>query len=271
MEHDLIYDVGLHTGEDTDFYLRKGFRVIAVEANPVLIAAAEHRFSREIANGALAIIKKAIATNSEGVRFAINSREPEWGTIDPDYAKRNEAVGTTNSWVDLPSTRFDTILKEYGIPHYLKVDIEGADILCIDALSQFNEKPAFLSVEITFFCFSDYFNLISQLWCLGYKKFKIINQALVKGQICPNPPCEGTYIEHSFGKGSSGLFGNESPGAWVDVEETFRKADKLAKLMQLHSPLSGRLRNTLYSRYYRYLHEKVTGEPIAWYDLHASI
>ena len=30
----LIYDVGAHKGEDTEYYLRKGFRVIAIEAMP---------------------------------------------------------------------------------------------------------------------------------------------------------------------------------------------------------------------------------------------
>ena len=27
---DLIYDVGMHQAEDTEFYLHKGFRVVAV-------------------------------------------------------------------------------------------------------------------------------------------------------------------------------------------------------------------------------------------------
>ena len=38
---DLIYDIGQHTGEDTAFYLGKGFRVVAVEANPTLAEATE--------------------------------------------------------------------------------------------------------------------------------------------------------------------------------------------------------------------------------------
>ena len=29
-----IFDLGFHEGGDTDFYLRKGFRVVAVEAYP---------------------------------------------------------------------------------------------------------------------------------------------------------------------------------------------------------------------------------------------
>jgi hypothetical protein len=33
---DLICDVGFHRGEDTAFYLKKGFRVVAFEAHPRL-------------------------------------------------------------------------------------------------------------------------------------------------------------------------------------------------------------------------------------------
>jgi hypothetical protein len=35
-ERDLIYDIGLHKGEDSEFYLKKGFRVVAIEALPSL-------------------------------------------------------------------------------------------------------------------------------------------------------------------------------------------------------------------------------------------
>jgi hypothetical protein len=37
----LIYDVGMHTGQDTEFYLAKGFNVIAIEANPLLMQKAQ--------------------------------------------------------------------------------------------------------------------------------------------------------------------------------------------------------------------------------------
>jgi hypothetical protein len=33
---DLMYDVGFHRGEDTAFYLKKGFCVVAFEAHPRL-------------------------------------------------------------------------------------------------------------------------------------------------------------------------------------------------------------------------------------------
>ena len=33
----LIFDIGMHIGQDTEFYLKKGFCVVAVEANPKLV------------------------------------------------------------------------------------------------------------------------------------------------------------------------------------------------------------------------------------------
>ncbi len=39
-ERDLIFDLGLHEGGDPRFYLDKGFRVVAVEANPQFCDAA---------------------------------------------------------------------------------------------------------------------------------------------------------------------------------------------------------------------------------------
>ena len=31
----LVYDVGMNNGDDTAYYLRMGYRVVAFEANPV--------------------------------------------------------------------------------------------------------------------------------------------------------------------------------------------------------------------------------------------
>ena len=36
---DLIFDIGMHKGEDAEFYLRKGFRVVAFEADADLVQA----------------------------------------------------------------------------------------------------------------------------------------------------------------------------------------------------------------------------------------
>ncbi len=40
---DLIFDLGMHTALDTKFYLDKGFRVVAVEANPRMVESAREQ------------------------------------------------------------------------------------------------------------------------------------------------------------------------------------------------------------------------------------
>ena len=61
---------------------------------------------------------------------------------------------------------------EYGIPYYLKVDIEGADELCVLGLNKI-KKPQFLSFEVY-----DYniISLLNYIESIGYTKFKLINQ-----------------------------------------------------------------------------------------------
>ena len=57
----LVIDVGMNDGSDTAYYLHCGCRVIAIEANPQLVAAANLRFSHEIAEGMLAVLNLGIA------------------------------------------------------------------------------------------------------------------------------------------------------------------------------------------------------------------
>jgi len=40
-------------------------------------------------------------------------------------------VGVRYTYVDVPAVRFETILGECGVPYYLKIDVEGLDLLCV--------------------------------------------------------------------------------------------------------------------------------------------
>jgi 16S rRNA A1518/A1519 N6-dimethyltransferase RsmA/KsgA/DIM1 with predicted DNA glycosylase/AP lyase activity len=54
----LIYDVGAHKGEDTDFYLKKGFSVVAIEADPTLFSLLSERFDQHIELGKLTLLSR---------------------------------------------------------------------------------------------------------------------------------------------------------------------------------------------------------------------
>jgi hypothetical protein len=46
----------MNNGDDTAYYLSRGFRTVAIEANPELVKYAKARFARKIASGRLIIL-----------------------------------------------------------------------------------------------------------------------------------------------------------------------------------------------------------------------
>jgi hypothetical protein len=90
----MIKDVGMNRGEDTDFYLHKGYKVVGFEANPLIVEQCKSRFRDAIATGQLHIVKGAIAPLKFGtkVTFFQNSNTI-WSTIEPTWADRNIKLG----------------------------------------------------------------------------------------------------------------------------------------------------------------------------------
>lgn len=245
----LIFDIGCHTGQDSDFYLKKGFRVVAVEANPDLCANLKNRFQSHISDGNLILIEKAISANGDQVTFFTCPSMDVWGTTSPDAASRNAARGSPCTEIVVPAVPFSSLLKQFGMPYYLKIDIEGCDEICLADLMSFDERPAFISTEV-----EGPFLLrqtMKQLSELGYSKFKVIDQSYVPNQIPPLPAKEGRYVSHEFEFGSSGLFGTELPGSWASPQG--------AAVRYYLSLVSGQLRKRL-----------MKDDRGHWYDIHAA-
>jgi FkbM family methyltransferase len=269
IQKDLIFDIGLHTGKDTAFYLAKGFRVVAVEANDALVDEASRRFADEIDAGRLTIHHVAIAAREGTIAFFVNDQKDDWGTTSPAFVERNEALGTTHTKIEVPCVPLRCIIEEHGIPYYAKIDIEGADVLCLEAFLDFQERPEYLSIEATLDRFEGVFGELSHLWVLGYRRFKIVNQALNQTVRCPQPAREGLYVDQRFDGLMSGPFGEEAPGVWRDIESAFARYRAILA-DQRRFGARGRYRRTPF-RQLDELRRRWTGrEPAGWYDIHAG-
>ena len=127
---DLIYDVGMHKGEDTWFYLQKGFRVIGFEADPTLAQHCRERFREFIREGRLTLVEGAIVdpgsvkAGSQKVRFYRNDKNSVWGTVAADWADRNVQLGAPSQIVEVDAIDFVSVIQRYEMPHYMKIDIE---------------------------------------------------------------------------------------------------------------------------------------------------
>jgi FkbM family methyltransferase len=252
-DRNLIFDVGCHRGEDSRFYLQKGFRVVAVEANPALCDELRDTFFREATIGQFVLVEKAIAEVSGEIEFFVNSAHSIWGTIRPEIAERDS---TNFSRIVVPSVTFGSLLQSYGVPRYLKIDIEGADMLCLESLLSEPDRPDFVSFETDRKTIAALRCELSLLTRLGYRRFQLVDQKTVQKQEQPFPAREGLHADCGIAPDAAGLFGLELPGRWLSPPEFIAS---YARVMA-RDRLAGLARRCA-------LPNLIRG---SWYDIHAA-
>lgn len=266
----LIYDVGMHRGQDTDFYLKKGFNVVAFEANPANVRFCRKRFAKEIEEERLFIVEGAIVESPAGqkVKFYSNKDHSFWGSTDSDWAYRNEVMGTTNEVIEINAVDFKQCLEKYGVPHYLKADIVGSEIICLKALLEFENKPDYISIrseKVIFRKLKEEFDLFDRL---GYNKFKAIQQDFTDFQVKIDSP-DGEKIDYTFEEGASGLFGEETSGKWKTKEQVLRQYRKIFMLYWLFGDYSFLIQSEKGRKFIAQLERAVRRPLPGWYDTHA--
>ena len=275
---DLIYDVGFHHGEDTTFYLKKGFRVVAFEAHPRLAEQGRAMFADAARDGRFTMVEGAIIGDSawnagdRTAAFYTNQAKDVWGTIQPTWADRNARVGAASQAVTVTAVDFATCLRTHGVPHFMKIDIEGSDHFCLESLRRVAERPDFVSIESELTDVSRAQADIDLLDSLGYRGFHVVQQSRVPWQRVPNPPREGNACHHRFALDDSGLFGAELPAeGWVDRDGITTIYEKIVARriavgegsLVRRIPGMARVLWTI---------EKYTGLPLpGWYDTHARL
>jgi FkbM family methyltransferase len=283
---DLIIDVGMHRGEDTEFYLRKGFDVVAIEANPDLVRYASARFEADCASGRLTILHVAVADYTGEVELHLGP-DDLWASTDPEMAVRGHQVHQRT--IVVPCDTLAAILAPFPTPYYVKIDVEGRDFDCVRSLSDLAAVPRFVSFEANPADTEGTIEAIDTLARLGYRRFKLVNQALNPMHRPPSPPLEGGYVDMQFSKHSSGAFGEESPGSWqprdavVDrflttvsrqslrVEYTARGRILGVPVSSLHRPMRAVYNNTLVTRARTWYAARRGIEAGGWFDIHAGL
>jgi FkbM family methyltransferase len=230
IQDNLIFDIGMHKGEDTAYYIKKGYNVLAVEANPALVNYCRQKFENEIKSDRLTIINAGIAEETGVLPFYINLYSSEWSSFD-------KAIGTRNNTkfeiINVPCIRTKSLFEEYGIPYYMKVDIEGYDFLSLNDIPDSNKKPQYVSCEANDAGWLDILNR------KGYKRFKLINQANNFRPFNLRREKNSYYviyrkikhainhklrnvIKSKYSGGCSGPFGENTKGSWKTYEEIKR-------------------------------------------------
>jgi FkbM family methyltransferase len=257
MLEDLVFDIGMHNGDDTEEYLARKYRVVAIEANPTLVEAAKKRFSRAIAARRLVIEGCAIFNREGTTTFWVNDEKDDWSALDHEVGGR---LGTRCHEIRVPCTRLSTMFGKYGVPFFLKSDIEKGDRYGFEDLNP-ADLPRYIAVE------AHEFDYLLSLWKLGYRKFKIVDQMRLNStlpllsnehvhtRILKRSFWYADRVKNKFGKnlrykpGSSGPPGEESEGPWLSIDDVAYNF--------LH-----------YSKHYT---NRGTMDPHSWFDFHAKL
>ena len=277
MRQNLVYDIGLHQGEDTDFYLAKGFEVVAIEANPDLVAKAKFRFRDAIQRGALRIIEGAIAPASAGAKiiFYSNSSEPLWGTIDAGWASRNDMLGHPSEQIVVSRVDIANVYRTYGIPFYMKIDVEGLDHLPLEELKPLADRPRYVSIESEKIDFNRLKAELDLLRSLGYTKFKLVQQQTIPGTKIKTSALDGRFFEYVFEPHASGPFGTDLPPPWLSYNEALEQYSIVFRYYRYFGDYSliRRMPKTAQKvahKLYRTISD-YKGPLPGWFDTHASM
>ena len=162
-----VFDIGMYDGSDSRYFLDEGYHVIAVEANPALAARAMEEFSEEIDDGRLTVLNRAMADAPGEVELVLCADDLGASSIYADKVAHRNPSGTCT----VQAVTFPELVAAFGVPDYVKLDIEGADRHCILAIHRGN-RPQYLSFEAG----GDLEELVAHMASIGYRRFKLIGQ-----------------------------------------------------------------------------------------------
>lgn len=208
----LIFDIGMSEGNDTEFYLKKGFKVIGVEADPRVFQSLLERFENEINERRLVIYNAAASsTDNEVVKFYHHNNHQGLSGLFKDRIEFSESNFET---FRVCTIDWNTLVERHGTPYYLKVDIEGNEEAFLSSIDLKKKLPDFISIE----CHK--IEPVRQLSALGYKRFMLVDQNKANGFTITHEQVEGNKVyDHKFFH-SSGPFGRDlGNDEWLTIEE----------------------------------------------------
>lgn len=129
----LIYDIGANIGTTSDIFKNISKKVVSFEPNPHLKEILENKFK----NTNVIVDGRGISNHNGIQKFKIASYHTI-STFSEDWINTSRFSNgfTWSDGIDVTTVTLDSIIDEYGIPDYIKIDIEGYEY---EAISSFTK------------------------------------------------------------------------------------------------------------------------------------
>jgi FkbM family methyltransferase len=145
---DLVFDVGAHVGDRIAAFRRLGVRVIAVEPQPAMMKVLKLFYGRR---SDVTIEAVAVGRSPGTIELMINADNPTVSTASRQFvdAARDARGWEAQRWTkttNVPVTTLDALIARYGVPAFIKIDVEGFEA---EALAGLTRPVKALSFEFT--------------------------------------------------------------------------------------------------------------------------
>lgn len=144
----LAFDIGSHVGDRIGSFRRCGARVVALEPQPDCASAIRTIFTGDTG---VTLLESACGPEPGELTLHVNSANPTVSTASPDFLKAADgAAGWEGQiWdreIHVPVTTLDALIAQYGMPDFVKIDVEGFEA---DVLAGLTRPIPALSFEFT--------------------------------------------------------------------------------------------------------------------------
>jgi len=151
-KNNLIFDIGANVGDYASMFKKLASKIIVLEPDEQNFRILNVRFSK---NKNIIVIKKAVASSIGEAELYIESSGSAFNTLSVKWVEALENQGHLRfnenkkfaGSQKIATTTLDFLLEEYGVPDFVKIDVEGFELEVIKGLS----KPIpLLSFECNF-------------------------------------------------------------------------------------------------------------------------
>ena len=161
----LLFDIGANRGDAVVAGLNKGFtKIIAVEAAPRIFTQLVSNF---IYNPAVVPLKMAVSSESSQTVEFYEAEEDGLSSLNKDWLTDPELpyAGKPYRTIKVNTITVDDLVKIYGVPDLMKIDVEGAEWSVFKGMTK---KYGILTFEWTNVTIGEHCAQLEYLASLGY-------------------------------------------------------------------------------------------------------
>jgi FkbM family methyltransferase len=135
---DLVFDLGAHAGNRTRAFAAMGCRIVAVEPQPDFARLLHLLFDR---SPQVQVLEAAVGSEPGRAPLFISERTPTVTTIAAPWheARAREPDFRGVRWdrrIDVQTTTLDLLIERFGMPVFVKIDVEGSEPAVLAGLNR---------------------------------------------------------------------------------------------------------------------------------------